>query len=168
MLPAPLAVSRTLMTSTPSVAVSRSSEESGTGSNQRLIPSPQDPYAESSESPSGQRLLSPTSPYSPSRQPPSPQPPIGDSQNPFRSQTTSPTNYEETSAFSPEHDGAGRGVRLKDGGPGPGEGVRRVSRHTGRRPTSQTPSQNRYSRNSIPFTLPPGAAPPQPNYGGNQ
>ena len=168
MLPAPLAVNRPPVSSTPSVGVSRSSEESGSGSGQRLIPSPHDPYPESSDSPSAQRLLSPTSPYSPSRQPPSPQTPIGDSQNPFRSQTTSPTSYEETSAFSPDYDVTGRGVRLKDSGPAHGEGVRRVSRPTGRRPTSQTPSQNRYSRNSMAFTLPPGAAPPQPNYGGNQ
>jgi len=77
--------------------------------------------------------------------------------------------------FTPDYDepsargGGGRGVRLMDSGPVPGpEGVRRVSRPTGRRPTSQTPSQNRYSRNSTMLNLPPGAAPPQPNLGGTQ
>ncbi|KIM47653.1 glycosyltransferase family 2 protein [Hebeloma cylindrosporum] len=177
MLPAPLAVNnRPLMSSASSAGVSRSSEDnynsdSGSGSNLRLIPSAQDTFPDTPEPSSGQRLLSPTSPYDPrfSRQIPSPQPPVGDSQNPFRSQTTSPTSYEETSALSPDYDGAGRGVRLKDGGPVPGpDGVRRVSRPTSRRPTSQGPTQNRYSRNSTAFSLPPGAAPPQPNYGGNQ
>jgi len=174
MLPAPLAVNRPPVSSASSAGVSRSSEDnynsdSGSGSNLRLIPSAQDTFADTPEPSPGQRLLSPTSPYDPrfSRQIPSPQPLVGDSQNPFRSQTTSPTTYEETSAFSPDYDGAGRGVRLQDSGPVPGpEGVRRVSRP--RRPTSQGPSQNRYSRSSTVFTLPPGAAPPQPNYGGNQ
>jgi len=178
MLPAPLSVNRQLMSSASSAGVSRTSDDnynsdSGSGSNSRLTPSAQDTYVDTPEPSSAQRLLSPGSPYDPrfSRQIPSPQPLVGDSQsqNPFRSQTTSPTNYEESSALSPDYDGAGRGVRLKDGGPVPGpDGVRRVSRPTSRRPTSQGPSQNRYSRNSIAFTLPPGAAPPQPNYGGNQ
>lgn len=175
MLPAPLSVNRPLMSSASSAGVSRTSEEnynsdSGSGSNLRLIPSAQDTFAETPEPSSAQRLLSPTSPYDPrfSRQMPSPQPLVGDSQNPFRSQTTSPMSYEETSALSSDYDGAGRGVRLKDSGPVPGpEGVRRVSRPTSRRPTSQGPSQNRYSRSSTVFSLPPGAAPPQPNYGGN-
>ncbi|KAE9388614.1 hypothetical protein BT96DRAFT_947489 [Gymnopus androsaceus JB14] len=57
------------------------------------------------------------------------------------------------------------GVRLTDGGPVPSAegGVRRVTRPSGRRPQSQ----NRYSRSSTAFSLPPGAAPPQPtNFGG--
>ncbi|KAH9050558.1 glycosyltransferase family 2 protein [Lactarius hengduanensis] len=60
-----------------------------------------------------------------------------------------------------------RGVSLSDKGPVPPEGgVRRVSRPPARRPTSQTPQQNRYSRpSSIYATLPPGAAPPNPNNG---
>ncbi|KAH9947090.1 glycosyltransferase family 2 protein [Amylocystis lapponica] len=61
-----------------------------------------------------------------------------------------------------------RGVSLADNGPVPGPGgVRRVSRQTTRRPPSQAPPQNRYSRSSSsPYSnLPPGAAPPQPGYG---
>lgn len=63
-----------------------------------------------------------------------------------------------------------RGISLADNGPvpAPDGGVRRVSRQ-GRRPTSQVPPQNRYSRSTpSPFgngSLPPGAAPPQPGYG---
>ncbi|KAJ7467425.1 glycosyltransferase family 2 protein [Mycena galericulata] len=74
---------------------------------------------------------------------------------------------------------AGRGVRLTDSGPVPGPegGVRRVARPSARRPTSQAPvgaggqgpqtppQQNRYSRNSTGYGLPPGAAPPQPFVG---
>ncbi|KAJ7075591.1 chitin synthase [Mycena belliarum] len=72
---------------------------------------------------------------------------------------------------------AGRGVRLTDSGPvpDPSGGVRRVARPSARRPTSQAPvsaggqgqatppppTQNRYSRNSTGWSLPPGAAPPQ-------
>ncbi|PPQ78041.1 hypothetical protein CVT25_015585 [Psilocybe cyanescens] len=182
MLPAPLAVSnRQLMSSASSVGMSRSSEDAnyppdnGSGSNLRLIPGPQtnDSYTtETSDSSStNQRLLSPTSPFDPrfSRQGPSPQPP-SDSQNPFRSQTTSPTNYDEHTPFVPDYEDpagrGGRGIRLMDSGPVPGpDGVRRVARPTGRRPTSQAPPQNRYSRSSTVFSLPPGAAPPQPNYG---
>jgi chitin synthase len=61
-----------------------------------------------------------------------------------------------------------RGVSLSDNGPVPGpDGVRRVSRPPARR-TSQPPQQNRYSRTtSLYATLPPGAAPPQPNGGPN-
>jgi len=61
-----------------------------------------------------------------------------------------------------------RGISLADTGPVPGpEGVRRVSRQPNKRPTSQAPPQNRYSRSSpSPYTnLPAGAAPPQPGYG---
>ncbi|EPQ60084.1 hypothetical protein GLOTRDRAFT_108791 [Gloeophyllum trabeum ATCC 11539] len=59
-----------------------------------------------------------------------------------------------------------RGVSLMDRGPVSGpDGVRRVSRPQGRRPTSQAPPQNRYSRSQYPNNLPPGAAAPQPNYG---
>ncbi|KAJ7286615.1 hypothetical protein C8J57DRAFT_666496 [Mycena rebaudengoi] len=71
--------------------------------------------------------------------------------------------------------GVARGVRLTDCGPvqGPEGGVRHVARPNSRRPTSQVPlsargqgplqsqpTQNRYLRNSIGFSLPPGAAPP--------
>jgi len=177
MLPAPLAVNRPMTSSTSTVGMSRSSEEhynsdNGSGSNLRLVSSPQ--LVEVDSPPPTTRLLSP-SPYNSQnlgRQNPGPQPPsMTESQNPFRS----PASYEDHTVFTPDYDepsalgGGGRGVRLMDGGPVPGpEGVRRVSRPMGRRPTSQTPSQNRYSRNSTVFSLPPGAAPPQPNFGGPQ
>ena len=175
MLPAPLAVNRPLTSSTSSVGMSRSSEEhynsdNGSGSNLRLISSPQsvEHYTDSPD-PAAARLL-PPSPYSQSfsRHNSVPQPPsMTETQNPFRSSTTS-HSHEDHSAFIPDYDeqssGGGRGVRLMDSGPVPGpEGVRRVSRP--RRPTSQTPSQNRYSRSSTMFNLPPGAAPPQVNFG---
>jgi len=183
MLPAPLAVSNRgpVMSSASSVGMSRSSEDNhypsdnGSSTNLRLLSTPQsvDVYPDTSDSSSAnQRLLSPSSPYDPrfSRQAqvPSPQPPyLSDAQNPFRSQTTSPTSYDEQTPFVPDYDDprSGRGIQLSDGGPVPGpEGVRRVSRPTGRRPTSQAPTQNRYSRSSTAFSLPPGAAPPQPTY----
>ncbi|PPQ75362.1 hypothetical protein CVT24_013149 [Panaeolus cyanescens] len=179
MLPAPLAVNRPLMSSTSSVGMSRSSEDNyisdtGSGSNLRLVSSPpSNEQYDSYESGNGQRLLSPTqyerNNYN--RRVPSPQPPP-EAQNPFRSYTTSPTGHEDHSVpISPEYDSSllqsGRGIRLTDSGPVPGpEGVRRVSRSAARRPTSQVPAQNRYSRNSAAFSLPPGAAPPQPNFGG--
>lgn len=169
MLPAPLSVNRQPMSSASSVGMSRSSEDnynsdSGSNSNLRLIPSPQvtneSGHTDSSDQ---QRLLSPVSPHEArfSRQAPNPM------ADPFRSQTTSPTHYDDGMNFSPDYDG-GRGVRLTDSGPVPGpDGVRRVPRPTGRRPTSQAPPQNRYSRSSAAFSLPPGAAPPQSHYGGN-
>ncbi|KAJ7264740.1 glycosyltransferase family 2 protein [Mycena rebaudengoi] len=98
--------------------------------------------------------------------------------NPFRGSGSPVTVYdepeEEVASPTPLR-GAGRGVRLTDSGPVPGPegGVRRVARPNSRRPTSQAPvgaggqgplqpqpTQNRYSRNSIGFSLPPGAAPP--------
>jgi len=187
MLPTPLSVSRPMMASTSTVGVSRSSEDNylsdtGSNSNQQIMQSPE--YTESCESASSQRHLSPTSLYDSSalaprayngpatRNVPSPQPYPGvspiESANPFRSLTTSPINYDESvsgySAGDSEENGIRNsrgGVRLMDSGPVPApEGVRRISRAGGRRPTSQqTPQQNRYSRN---FGLPPGAAPPQP------
>ncbi|TFK42082.1 glycosyltransferase family 2 protein [Crucibulum laeve] len=186
MLPTPLSVpsSRPMMSGSSST-VARSSEDNymsdaASGSNQRLISSPQsaDPYAESYESSptSAQRHLSPTAYETPrphNRRAPSPQPfPASDPHNPFRSMTTSPTSYDEaslqhySSQESDELTRGGRGIRLMDSGPVPGpDGVRRVSRPSGRRPTSQAPPQNRYSRNSTAYSLPPGAAPPQSNYG---
>ncbi|RDB19306.1 Chitin synthase 3 [Hypsizygus marmoreus] len=195
MLPAPLATNRPMMSSTTSVGMSRTSEEvsdSGSGSNLRLIPSPHSLDQDSFESTgTGQRLLSPStststtqydadnftrSPNAHSRI--SPQPSL----DPFRQVGTSPVLYDDASqAYSPDFSDEGsvatntnanvnrmsRGVRLTDSGPVPGpEGVRRVSRPTGRRPTSQAPAQNRYSRTSTAFSLPPGAAPPQPGQGG--
>ncbi|KAJ6482828.1 glycosyltransferase family 2 protein [Mycena vitilis] len=112
------------------------------------------------------------------------------SANPFIT-GNSPVMYDEPEMLSPtvrHPNGAGigaggggggpggRGVRLTDSGPVPGPegGVRRVARQSARRPTSQSPvsaggqgqgaqqtQQNRYSRNSMGFSLPPGAAPPQ-------
>lgn len=188
MLPAPLSVNRPMMASSSTVGMSRSSEDNylsdtGSGSNQRLIPQspPGEMYPDSYESGPNQRQLSPASPYDTptstryngptTRHAPSPQPYPGvNDNNPFRSLTTSPTAYDESSSgysMGESEESAQRGsrggVRLTDSGPVPGpEGVRRVSRAGARRPTSQTPQQNRYSRNSAAFSLPPGAAPPQP------
>ncbi|KAJ3792076.1 chitin synthase-domain-containing protein, partial [Lentinula aff. detonsa] len=193
MLPAPLSVNRQPqpppMASSSSLSVNgaRSSEEhqytDTSSSNLRLIPSfqsqsDQQHLTDYDASPAG---IAPPSRYSSpgARSMESPQPranfrsPTGfsDVSNPFS--TTSPVSSEH--AFTAEPDemvspgpvsgrpgGRTGGVRLTDGGPVPGpEGVRRVARPTGRRPQSQ----NRYSRNSTAFSLPPGAAPPQPNFG---
>ncbi|TFK24293.1 chitin synthase [Coprinopsis marcescibilis] len=165
MLPAPLSVpNRQLMSSTPSVGMSRSSEDNyysdtASGSNQRLVPSPlvPDHYSESTES---------TSTSTAHSRSPNLRNGANPADNPFRSMTTSPTSNED---FQPYDENAGRpprGVSLMDNGPvvGP-DGVRRVARPTSRRPTSQAPATNRYSRSSTAFSLPPGAAPPQ-HYGG--
>ncbi|KAG7099987.1 hypothetical protein E1B28_001780 [Marasmius oreades] len=173
MLPAPLAVNRNPMSSASSVGGPRSSEDvsdngSGHGSqtNLRLVPSfqSQSDYDSSSPLP---RYSSPGVQYDSPTSRSSPAP------NPFYSQVQvhSPGLYDETGptygndsdseAHSP-HRGA-RGVRLMDSGPVPGpDGVRRVSRTGGRRQSSQ----NRYSRNSATYGLPPGAAPPQSGGGG--
>ncbi|KZT27507.1 glycosyltransferase family 2 protein [Neolentinus lepideus HHB14362 ss-1] len=75
------------------------------------------------------------------------------------------TEPEDMQALAPPANARQRGISLMDNGPVSGpDGVRRVSRPQGRRPTSQAPPQNRYSRQST--GLPPGAAPPQPGYGG--
>ncbi|KAG6917390.1 hypothetical protein DXG01_002769 [Tephrocybe rancida] len=192
MLPAPLSVSRPLMSSTSSVGMSRTSEDvSDSGSSaahNRLIPSPHHSYSVGHESvesvpgTSSQRLVSPVYTNSPTQP---------DAQNPFRSTVTSPVSmsydeYAQQQPWTPDYasDDAmspsagsnpnnrasyGRGVRLTDAGPVPGpEGVRRVSRQPRQRPASQVPppapNTNRYSRNSQVFGLPPGAAPPQPGY----
>ncbi|KAG2022600.1 chitin synthase [Coprinopsis cinerea AmutBmut pab1-1] len=168
MLPAPLSANRQLMSSTPSVGMSRSSEDhyysdAASNSNQRLISTPMVPdhYSDSLES------TSTTTAHSRSQRSSPPDP------NPFRSHTTSPTSNEEFQPYANTEDDprmsmSRRGVGLTDNGPVPGpDGVRRVSRPAGRRPTSQAPQTNRYSRNSTAFTLPPGAAPPQTNFGGN-
>lgn len=165
--------------------------DTASGSNQRLLPQspPGEYYPEPYESPSSQRHLSPASPYDSSsgapraysgpttRSAPSPQPypgvSVSEVSNPFRSLTTSPTGYDEAaSGYSMNESdesgprGSRGGVRLMDSGPVPGpEGVRRVSRAGRARPSSQTPQQNRYSRNSMGYGLPPGAAPPQPHGG---
>ncbi|KAI4520184.1 glycosyltransferase family 2 protein [Schizophyllum commune Loenen D] len=174
-LPAPLAANRQPMSSSSTVGMSRSSDDhyysDATSSNLRLIPSSPsaEQYSEYDSPSPGQRHQSPgrydTPPRSASRQ-------RTNSADPFRSVTTSPTSYEESNYTTEPEEMAGgqrpggRGVRLTDGGPVPGpEGVRRVSRPQGRRPSSQAP-QNRYSRGSVAY-LPPGAAAPQSGYGGN-
>ncbi|EGN93760.1 glycosyltransferase family 2 protein [Serpula lacrymans var. lacrymans S7.3] len=187
-LPAPLSVNKVITSaaSASSVGLSRSSEdapyisEPGSGSHARLIPSPQDNYIDSyTESPtpripqfetqvarSGGVLRNPTvsSQY------------VAETQNPFRSSEPHvAAAFEEAGGYTTEPEEftppppvpgkPGRGVSLADNGPVPGpEGVRRVARPTSRRPTSQTP-QNRYSRSSAVYNLPPGAAPPQPGGG---
>ncbi|KAH7886333.1 glycosyltransferase family 2 protein [Phlebopus sp. FC_14] len=185
MLPAPLSMNRTLTSGTSSAGLSRSSEDAaymsevGSTSNQRLVSTPQEPFVDSySDTPmvrypqfdvqvaraagnNGAVLRNPTV----SSQYP------GETQNPFRTPEPHVAAYDEQySGYTaepedippvvPSHRQA-RGVSLSDNGPVPGpEGVRRVARPTGRRPTSQAP-QNRYSRSSTAFNLPPGAAPPQ-------
>jgi len=171
MLPAPLAVNRPMMSSSSSIGMSRSSEDyppdNGSGVNPRLLSGAASPdtYVESFESGStSHRMLSPSSPFA--RQGPSPQtPPL--SGDPFRSAAGS--GSDDASVDHDEASRGGRGIRLTDGGPVPGpDGVRRISRPAPRRPPSQAPNpQNRYSRNSMAYSLPPGAAPPSP-YGGSQ
>ncbi|KAJ7146615.1 glycosyltransferase family 2 protein [Mycena epipterygia] len=192
MLPTPLAVSRNTtasagssnpMSSSSSVGMARSSEEGfdAGSSAHRLIGSPQstpvDTWIDTFDAP-------PLPPPRPPREshrggsmdthtPPG-------SANPFlRGASGSPVMYDEPeeSTSPSRYGGAARGVRLTDSGPVPGPegGVRRVARPSARRPTSQAPvgaggqgpqqpQQNRYSRNSMGFSLPPGAAPPQPGY----
>lgn len=185
-LPAPLYASKNPTSVTPasSAAMSRSSEDvvysdGGSTSNQRLVSTPQDQYIDSyTESPrypqfdahvarAGGVLRNQTI----SSQYP------GETQNPFRSEPHVATYDDQHGGYSAEpedmspppvpskYQQGGRGVSLSDNGPVPGpEGVRRVARPSVRRPTSQAP-QNRYSRSSTAFNLPPGAAPPQPGYG---
>ncbi|KAJ3853954.1 glycosyltransferase family 2 protein [Lentinula lateritia] len=196
MLPAPLSVNRQpqpqpmASSSSSSVVGPRSSEDhqyndNTSSSNLRLVPSfqsqsDQQHYTDYDAPPSG---IAPPSRYSSpvARSMESPQPRnnlrsptgISDVSNPFS--TTSPVSSDHGYTTEPEEmvspgyapgrpGGRAAGVRLTDGGPVPGpEGVRRVARPSGRRPQSQ----NRYSRNSTAFSLPPGAAPPQPNYSGS-
>jgi chitin synthase len=184
MLPAPLAVNRPMMSSSTSIGVSRSSEDAsdlGSHSHQRLIPSPQsamtEQYNEVYDSPP--TTYDPHSPrvaYTSNTRSPAVSSPSGEAYNPFRNVVA--PGYDDLAAYTPETEEfspvsltnpslaanrASRGVRLTDSGPVPGpEGVRRVSRPTGRRPTSQAPPQNRYSRPGSMYALPPGAAPPQP------
>jgi chitin synthase len=183
MLPAPLAVTASPPTAGATLGVSRSSDENThlsditSTSRQRLIPSPQSgespisPYDQpsSGQQPSysfeGQSGSNASTPVQ--RHPTS---------NPFRNSFPI-LNYEDNAqpwlATEPEDPNSlatprPRGVSLADNGPVPGpDGVRRVSRAPGRRPTSQQPPQNRYSRSSVYSNLPPGAAPPQPNFGGS-
>ncbi|KAJ7644426.1 glycosyltransferase family 2 protein [Roridomyces roridus] len=193
MLPTPLAVSRNTtasagssnpMSSSSSVGMARSSEgeeayayDAGS-SAQHLVSSPTDVWSDDYQPPPPTRP--PREPY---HRPSLEQSPPG-SANPFMARG-SPVYDEPVEEAVPlpapqsRFSSPGRGVRLMDGGPVPGpEGaVRRVARPSSRRPTSQVPvaaggqgpihpqQQNRYSRNSMGYGLPPGAAPPQ-GYGG--
>lgn len=160
MLPAPLALSnRALTPSSSSAGVSRSSEESENAPNARTVSTPQmgEVYPEGSES--GQRLLTAVSPFDNQFRSTSPRSSQYDNHRPlsspmFTDNGTSRLEYDDSSRS--------RGVQLTDNGPLSGnDRVRRVSRSQGRR-ASQTPNQNRYSRSSAVYSLPPGAAPPQP------
>jgi chitin synthase len=166
------------------------------GSQQRLVPSPgHDSYTEEYDTPpvaaryQSQQSGSPfqdrvsrtaTQNAGVLRQATTSQYP-GETQNPYSYQMS---GYESPVAYTAEPDelpnvpatahpvaspyNRSRGISLADNGPVPGpEGVRRVSRQPNKRPTSQAPPQNRYSRSSSsPYpNLPPGAAPPQPGYG---
>ncbi|KAL4068959.1 glycosyltransferase family 2 protein [Scleroderma yunnanense] len=145
----------------------------GSSSLHRLVPSPQeqyDPYGDKygpqfdaqvarTAGSNGGVLRNPTM----SSQYP------GETQNPFRPAEAHVISYDEQfGGYSTEPEEAApppprqtRGVSLSDNGPVPApDGVRRVAR-PGRRPNSQVP-QNRYSRSSMVFNLPPGAAAPQP------
>lgn len=187
-LPAPLSANRMLTSvaaAPPSVGVSRSSEEityasdMGSISNQRLVPSPQDQYSDAYSDSSAPRypqfdaqvartagtnggVLRNTTQSS--HYP-------GETPNPFRASEARAVAYDdqygdyiiEPEELPPQmpNQRQSRGVALSDNGPVPGpDGVRRVARPTSRRPASQ--AQNRYSRSSGAFNLPPGAAPPQP------
>jgi len=189
-LPAPLSTNRILTSaaSGSTVGISRSSEDItyasdlGSISNQRLIPTPQDQYdayvdprypqfdaqVARTAGTNGGVLRNPTV----SSQYP------GETQNPFRTSEGQTIAYDEYSGYFVEPEEMpqpvpsarqSRGVSLADNGPvPPPDGVRRVARPTSRRPTSQTPqnqNQNRYSRTSTAFSLPPGAAAPQPGSG---
>ncbi|KAJ7148626.1 glycosyltransferase family 2 protein [Mycena crocata] len=176
------------MSSTSSVSQARSSED-GFDSANRLIPSPQtavvDQWSDAYDAPGAAAAAAPPRPPRENYRASIDTPP--GSANPFMLRGAgvggpgSPVLYDEPEAESPSaaRYGAGRGVRLTDSGPVPGPegGVRRVARPSARRPTSQVPvgaggqgaqqqqpQQNRYSRNSMGFSLPPGAAPPS-NYG---
>lgn len=170
MLPAPLAADRDRMSS-----LSRSSEDNhftdaASGSNQRLVSSPQsgDEYAHAGYDSSSSGVPRYDSALRSAASGSSSAPFLEGSANPFYSPVTSPTSYDDP-IYSPDSTESayrvgGRGVRLTDAGPVPGpEGVRRVSRPSGRQPAAQ----NRYSRNSTAFNLPPGAAAPQQPYGGS-
>jgi chitin synthase len=188
MLPAPLAagpqvVNRMMTSSTSTVMgeMARSSEEASSsdlGSASRLIPSSDlSESHDSSASMTTSRQYEPPSPRSSgitlgNIRPGSASPYPNEVYNPFRSSMSSPVVYDDSASYITEGDeqpsalpkGVNRGVRLTDSGPVPGpEGVRRVSRSS-RRPTSQVPPQNRYSR-PVSGYLPPGAAPPQPGTG---
>ncbi|TFK56433.1 glycosyltransferase family 2 protein [Heliocybe sulcata] len=196
MLPTPLSVNKPMPPTPGTTSSSlmsggaRSSDETSDayGSTHRLAPSPEEPY-ESPEDPYG-HLPSPMARYqgpanfesqvaraagnngvlrstTVSSQHP------GETFNPYYNAQPQAVGYaDQHQAFSTEPEEMPpsnpnprqRGISLMDNGPVSGrDGVRRVTRPQGRRPTSQA-QQNRYSRNSA--SLPPGAAPPNPQYNG--
>ncbi|KAI0308112.1 glycosyltransferase family 2 protein [Multifurca ochricompacta] len=193
-LPAPIALNRAPPAGGSSTSVARSSEDvysDNSSSHQRLVSSPastatehqvEDNYgASSSASP---RRTSPgrgnyehqnsraTGGHGAARQAAALTPFPGEAANPFQPGHGNYYGAEHdvgSSSSSPSSGGQPRAPRisLSDRGPVPGpDGVRRVSRPASRRPTSQTPQQNRYSRTtSLYANLPPGAAPPNPNPG---
>lgn len=176
--PLPVNVPRAFPSGASATSVARSSEDAthmsdiGSNSHQRLVPSPQEQYSDvfgDRYSPqfdaqvartagnNGGVLRNPTL----SNQYP------GETQNPFRPTEAQVISYDENYGYTAEPEEVPpppprqtRGVSLSDNGPvrGP-DVVRRVPRQ-GRRSSSQAP-QNRYSRASTAFNLPPGAAPPQ-------
>ena len=190
---APQAVRGNMTSSSSTIGLSRHSgedymAEAGSASRTKLIPTPQsgEQYSDSHES-NTTLTRSPVSHDSHSprmsgnfaniRNPPSPSYYPADARNQYRHSISGPVSPSEQMAFPSYADqddpyggthsarGTMRGVRLTDSGPVPGpEGVRRVSRPSSRRPTSQIPPQNRYSRPESMYTLPPGAAAPQPSF----
>jgi len=191
-LPAPLALNRPLPAGgSSSTSITRSSEDvySDNSSHQRLVSSPISTTEHQADEPYGtsisasQRRPSPgrgshdhhnvraTGGHGAIRQATTPTPfPVIDP-NPFQTGHGDYYGVEHDISHSASPSPSGgqprpRGVSLLDRGPVPPEGVRRVSRPSSRRPTSQAPQQNRYSRPpSVHVTLPPGAAAPNANGG---
>jgi chitin synthase len=191
-LPAPLALNRPSTTGGSSTSIARSNEDmysDHSSSHHRLVPSRSsittDQPVEEHYAPSGLASSRPTSPgrgnydhqsaritngYAAIRQAIAPTPFPGESANPFQSgHDYYSVEHDVGPSTSPAPSGGQprvRGISLSDNGPVPApDGVRRVSRPATRR-TSQAPQQNRYSRSaSIYGSLPPGAAPPNPNGG---
>lgn len=190
-LPAPLALNRPATTSASSHSITRSSEDvysDHSSSHHRLVPSRSSIATEPVEEHYGAsgstspRHASPSrgnidhqsartaNGYAAIRQVMAPTPFPGETTNPFQSGHDHHSAEHDTGS-SASHSPLGgqprvRGISLSDNGPVPGpDGVRRISRPSARR-TSATPQQNRYSRSaSIYASLPPGAAPPNPNNG---
>lgn len=185
-LPAPLALNRQLPAGSSSTSVARSNEDvysDNASSHQRLVSSPTSTSTEQQAEEYLSALASgsgrgnhdhhngrATNGHGAIRQAAVPVSfPVDTPPNPFQ---TGPGDYygadhDVAHSTSPSPSGGrprSRGVSLSDRGPVPPtpEGVRRVSRPSSRRPTSQ----NRYSRPpSVYAALPPGAAAPNPNYG---
>lgn len=186
-LPTPLSVPRMTPTSASvsTGALSRSSEDGGYGSDigsshQRLIPGSQEGQYDDYDASPGSTAYSPPPQGSPFEQPlrqnrqstayhgmesqvPHMYPHQQAYSSPQAPYTAEPEELPNVSQVAANRvQSRTRGVSLADNGPVPGPGVRRVSRQPNKRPTSQAPPPNRYSRNS---SLPPGAAPPQNPYG---